>query len=86
VPPENLKPTPDDIDDAEAVALLGNYQTMYFALARRGALRHGETVLVLGSGGGIGTASVQIAKALGARVIAMVHRPEAIEFVRASEP
>jgi NADPH2:quinone reductase len=82
VPAANLKPTPDDIDDAEAVALLGNYQTMYFALAKRGALRAGETVLVLGSGGGIGTASVQIAKALGARVIAMVHRPEAAEFVK----
>jgi NADPH2:quinone reductase len=81
VPPERLRPTPDDIDDAQAVALLGNYQTMYFALARRGALRRGETVLVLGSGGGIGTASVQIAKALGAKVIAMVHRPEATEFV-----
>src|ERR1700742_3994630 len=36
VPPESLRPTADDIDDAEAVALLGNYQTMYFALARRG--------------------------------------------------
>jgi len=54
---------------------------MYFALARRGALRSGETVLVLGSAGGIGVASIQIAKALGARVIAMVHRPEATEFV-----
>ena len=82
VPPENLKLTPDGIDDAEAVALLGNYQTMYFALAKRGALRQGETVLVLGSGGGIGTASVQIAKALGARVIAMVHRAEAMDFVK----
>ena len=41
VPPANLTPTPDDIDDAEAVALLGNYQTMYFALAtpRRAAAR-----------------------------------------------
>src|SRR5258707_1814950 len=82
VPEAGLKPTPDDIDDAEAVALLGNYQTMYFALARRGALRHGETVLVLGSAGGVGTAAVQIAKALGAKVIAMVHRPHAAEFVR----
>jgi NADPH2:quinone reductase len=78
---ESVVPTPDGIDDAQAVALLGNYYTMYFALARRGALRHGETVLVLGSAGGIGTASVQIAKAMGARVIAMVHRPEATEFV-----
>ena len=66
VPPANLMPTPDEVDDAEAVALLGNYHTMYFALARRGALRHGETVLVLGSAGGVGTASVQIAKAMGA--------------------
>ena len=81
VPEASLKFTPDDVDDAEAVALLGNYQTMYFALARRGALRSGETVLVLGSAGGIGVASIQIAKALGARVIAMVHRPEATEFV-----
>jgi NADPH:quinone reductase len=81
VPAANVKPTPDDIDDAEAVALLGNYQTMYFALARRGALRPGETVLVLGSAGGVGTAAVQIAKALGAKVIAMVHRPHAAGFV-----
>ena len=81
VPPANVRHTPDDIDDAEAVALMGNYQTMYFALARRGALRHGETVLVLGSAGGVGTAAVQIAKALGAKVIAMVHRPHAAGFV-----
>jgi NADPH2:quinone reductase len=81
VPPANVRPTPDDIDDAEAVALLGNYQTMYFALAKRGALRAGETVLVLGSAGGVGTAAIQIAKALGAKVIAMVHRPHAREFV-----
>jgi NADPH2:quinone reductase len=81
VPQANVRLTPDDVDDAEAVALLGNYQTMYFALARRGALRAGETVLVLGSAGGIGVASIQIAKALGATVIAMVHRPAAREFV-----
>jgi NADPH:quinone reductase len=81
VPPANLKLTPDDIDDAEAVALLGNYQTMYFALAKRGALRPGETVLVLGSAGGVGTAAVQIAKAMGAKVIALVHRAHATGFV-----
>ncbi|KUI44424.1 alcohol dehydrogenase [Mycobacterium sp. IS-1590] len=81
VVPESVRPTPEDLDDAQAVALLGNYQTMYFALAKRGALRPGETVLVLGSAGGIGVASIQVAKALGARVIAMVHRPHAVEFV-----
>ncbi|GAT08626.1 Zn-dependent oxidoreductase, NADPH:quinone reductase [Mycolicibacterium novocastrense] len=58
VSPDNLTPTPDGLDDAQAVALLGNYQTMYFALAKRGALRPGETVLVLGSAGGIGVASI----------------------------
>lgn len=82
VPTANVTPTPEALDDAEAVALMGNYQTMYFALARRGALRPGETVLVLGSAGGIGVASIQIAKALGAKVIAMVHRPHAVDFVK----
>jgi NADPH2:quinone reductase len=81
VAPENVVSTPDDVDDASAASLLGNYYTMYFALARRGALRPGETVLVLGSAGGIGTAAVQIAKAMGAKVIAMVHRPQATDFV-----
>ncbi|MDT5300317.1 MAG: NADPH:quinone reductase, partial [Mycobacterium sp.] len=81
VPAGSVTPTPDGIDDGAAVCLLGNYYTMYFALARRAALRAGETVLVLGSAGGVGTAAIQIAKALGAKVIAMVHRPGAIEFV-----
>jgi NADPH2:quinone reductase len=82
VPPASIRATPAGLDDAEAVALLGNYQTMYFALAKRGALRAGETVLVLGSAGGVGTAAIQIAKALGAKVIAMVHRPKAMDFVK----
>jgi NADPH:quinone reductase len=81
VAPDSVRPTPDGLDDAEAVALLGNYQTMYFALAKRGGLRAGETVMVLGSAGGVGTAAIQVAKALGAKVIAMVHRPHATEFV-----
>jgi NADPH2:quinone reductase len=81
VPPASVVLSPADVDDASAVCLLGNYYTMYFALTRRGALRPGETVLVLGSGGGVGTAAIQIAKALGAKVIAMVHRASAVEFV-----
>lgn len=81
VPADAVIPTNDALDDGSAVCLLGNYYTMYFALQRRGALQAGETVLVLGSGGGVGTASVQIAKALGAKVIAMVHRPAAVPFV-----
>ncbi|MET4427545.1 MULTISPECIES: NADPH:quinone oxidoreductase family protein [unclassified Mycolicibacterium] len=81
VSPDAVIPTPDGIDDASATALLGNYYTMYFALERRAALRAGETVLVLGSAGGVGTAAIQIAKAMGAKVIAMVHRTGANEFV-----
>lgn len=81
VSPQSVVPIADGVDDAQAVALLGNYYTMYFALAHRGALLRDETVLVLGSAGGVGTAAVQVAKALGARVIAMVHRPQAMEFV-----
>ena len=79
--PSSVLPTPDDLDDGAAVCLLGNYYTMYFGLVRRGGLMAGETVLVLGSAGGVGTAAIQIAKALGAKVIAMVHRPGATEFV-----
>jgi NADPH:quinone reductase len=79
--PGSVVPTPDGVDDASAVALLGNYYTMYFGLARRAALQPGDTVLVLGSAGGVGTAAIQIAKALGANVIAMVHRSGAEEYV-----
>ena len=81
VAPDAVVSTPADIDDASAASLLGNYYTMQFALQRSGALHPGETVLVLGSAGGVGTAAVQIAKAMGANVIAMVHRPGAVEFV-----
>lgn len=53
---------------------------MYFALARRAALRPGETVLVLGSAGGVGTAAIGVAEAMGARVIAVLHRVEALDL------
>ena len=81
IPASSVLPTPDDLDDAQAVALLVNYVTMYFALQRRAALQPGETVLVLGSAGGVGTAAIQVAKAMGARVVAVVHRPDAMDFV-----
>ena len=49
--------------------------------ARRAALQPGETVLVLGSAGGVGTAAIQVAKAMGSRVIAVLHRERARDFV-----
>ncbi len=86
VPVSAVRPSAAELDDAEAVSLLVNYNTMYFAYERRAALRPGETVLVLGSAGGVGTAAIQIAKAMGARVIAAVNRESAVEFVRSLGP
>jgi NADPH:quinone reductase len=81
-PVANVTRSPAELDDAEAVSLLVNYNTVYFALARRAAMRPGDSVLVLGSAGGVGTAAIQVARAMGAsKVIAVVHRTGAMEFV-----
>ena len=66
LPVSNVIRSPAELDDAQAVSLLVNYKTMYFALARRAAMRPGDSVLVLGAAGGVGTAAVQIAKAMDA--------------------
>jgi NADPH2:quinone reductase len=63
---------PDGISMETAAALPMNYFTMHFALQRRGHLQRGETVLVHGAAGGIGTAATELAKAYGARVIGVV--------------
>ncbi|MGE2835155.1 NADPH:quinone oxidoreductase family protein [Mycobacterium sp. SMC-4] len=81
VPAAYVVKSPPDLDDASASCLLANYYTAYYTLVHRGGLQAGATVLVFGSAGGIGTATVQVAKALGARVIAMVQRRQAIRFV-----
>jgi len=66
----------DELDYAQGAALILNYHTAYFSLVHRGGLRSGETVLVHGAAGGVGTASIQVAKALGARTIAVVSSEE----------
>ncbi len=63
-----------DFDDAAAFTL--TYGTTHHALLDRAALKAGETVLVLGAAGGVGTAAIQIAKAAGARVIAAASNAE----------
>ena len=63
---------PEALDFAQGAGLILNYHTAYFSLKLRGRLREGETVLVHGAAGGVGTASLQIAKGLGARTIAVV--------------
>jgi NADPH2:quinone reductase len=67
---------PETLDFAQGAALVLNYQTAYFALHMRGRLRPGETVLVHGAAGGVGTAALQVARGLGARTIAVVSSPE----------
>jgi NADPH2:quinone reductase len=63
---------PEALDFSEGAALVLNYHTAYLALRIRGRLKEGETVLVHGAAGGVGTASLQVAKGLRARTIAVV--------------
>jgi NADPH2:quinone reductase len=60
-------------------ATIMNYHTAHFALSRRGRLAVGERLLILGAAGGIGTASVQIGKGLGAHVIGGVANPAQLQ-------
>jgi NADPH2:quinone reductase len=64
------------LDYAQGASLILNYHTAYFALKLRGRLQEGETVLVHGAAGGVGTAGLQVAKGLGARTIALVSTEE----------
>ena len=69
-------PLDDELDFAQGAGLILNYQTAYFALKLRGRLKEGETVLVHGAAGGVGTATLQVAKGLGARTVAVVSSDE----------
>jgi len=78
-PALSLVAVPDAIDLARAAALIQSYCTMLFTLTRRTSVAPGEWVLVLGAGGGIGLAAVDVATALGARVIAAASTPDKLE-------
>jgi NADPH2:quinone reductase len=75
---------PDSLSFEAAAALPMNYLTVHFALTRRGRLREGETVLVHGAAGGVGTAACQLAAALGAHVIAVVSSDAKADVARAA--
>jgi NADPH:quinone reductase len=77
-------PLPDSVTFEQGAALPMNYLTCHFALRERGRLREGETVLVHGAAGGIGTAAVQLAAAWGARVIAVVSSQDKGEVAKAA--
>lgn len=75
---------PDGWDFAQAAALVLNYHTAYFSLVTRGRLAAGETVLVHGAAGGVGSATLQIARGLGARTVAVVSSDEKERVARAA--
>ena len=72
VPPDQVLPLPDGLSMAQGAGLVMNYHTAHFGLVRRGRLRAGETLLVHGAAGGVGSAAIQVGKAAGATVIAVV--------------
>lgn len=74
------RPIPDGMTFIEASILLASYTTSYHALTQRGALKAGETLLVLGAGGAIGYAACEIGKALGAFVVASASTAEKREL------
>jgi NADPH2:quinone reductase len=75
-------PLPDVLSFEEGAALPMNYLTAQFALAERGDVKAGETVLVHGAAGGVGTATIQVAKGYGARTIAVVSTDEKVATAR----
>ena len=76
---------PDEVGFEAGAAFTFNYATVYFALVERGHLAEGETVLVHGAAGGIGTAAIQMAKAFGAgKVIGVVSTEAKGEIARAA--
>jgi NADPH2:quinone reductase len=85
VAPEHLTfVLPGQLDFAQGAALVLNYHTAWFCLVTRGRLVAGETVLVHGAAGGVGTAVLQVCKGIGAKTIAVVSSDEKEQVARAA--
>ncbi|MCU0309472.1 MAG: NADPH:quinone oxidoreductase family protein [Acidimicrobiales bacterium] len=82
VPAVSAVPLPDVLTDGQAATFMQSYLTGWFALHERAAVRHGQTMLVLGAGGGVGLAAVDIGDALGLRVIAAASTEEKRQLAR----
>ena len=82
--PDSTFPLPDNISFEQGAALPMNYLTAQFGLKERAGITAGETVLVHGAAGGVGTATIQVAKGYGARVIAVVSTDAKAEIARAA--
>jgi NADPH2:quinone reductase len=83
-PPSLTVHLPDVLSFAQGAALLMNYHTAHFALVHRAGLRSGETVAIHGAAGGLGSATVQVARALGAEVVALTSTDAKAEVARAA--
>ncbi len=70
VPARSVMAVPDALTDGQAATFMQSYATAYFALVRRAQMRSGQWLLVLGAGGGVGLAAVDVGHALGLKVIA----------------
>ncbi|MFO7528020.1 MAG: NADPH:quinone oxidoreductase family protein [Marinobacter sp.] len=79
---DNLLPVPDGMSDEKAAAFTMVYGTSYHALKQRANLQPGETLLVLGASGGVGLATVELGKAMGARVIAAASSAEKLAVAK----
>ena len=75
-------PMPDGLSYEQAAGFSVTYGTSYHALKQSAALKEGETVLVMGAAGGVGITAVEIAKAMGARVIAAASTDEKLAFAK----
>ena len=82
VPQNNCYPMPDNMSFADAAAMGIAYPTAHFALVERGQYQPGETVLINGAAGGVGIATIQVAKALGGRVVAVTSSPSKVDRLR----
>lgn len=82
LPAARIMPIPDAMPFDEASAFILTYGTSYYGLKDRGVLKAGETVLILGAAGGVGVAAIELAKAMGARVVGAVSSEDKAKFAR----
>jgi NADPH:quinone reductase and related Zn-dependent oxidoreductases len=82
VPHSALVPLPDGATFAEGAGFVLTFLTAYVPLTRQVRLEAGQTVLVHAAAGGVGTAAIQVARVLGARVVAAAGSPEKLELCR----
>jgi NADPH:quinone reductase-like Zn-dependent oxidoreductase/acyl dehydratase len=75
-------PIPSQMDMLSASGILYNYGTSYYALKQKAAIKTGETILVLGAAGGVGLAAVELAKLMGATVIACASNDAKLEICK----